>query len=179
MANESLKNSSASSFLLNGDLQLMSFCKKRQHFALGANKMAFVQQHCDTGSFRMKIKNFSPYLFMSAAQSKGPHMQRSSPGVSLGRNFGARCSGRWRGASTSCAGGSERGAGGEHMARGTGAGAPRADFAPTSAHGQPCAHRCQGFLRVLTQFLPSKSALGAVWLRCLWLGSCSRKAGTG
>lgn len=93
MANESLKNSSASSFLLNGDLQLMSFCKKRQHFALGANKMAFVQQHCDTGSFRMKIKNFSPYLFMSAAQSKGPHMQRSSPGVSLGRNFGARCSG--------------------------------------------------------------------------------------
>lgn len=90
MANESLKNSSASSFLLNGDLQLMSFCKKRQHFALGANKMAFVQQHCDTRSFRMKIKNFSPYLFMSAMQSKRPHMQRSGPGVSLGRNLRAQ-----------------------------------------------------------------------------------------
>uniref|UniRef100_A0A8C5UMT9 Uncharacterized protein n=1 Tax=Malurus cyaneus samueli TaxID=2593467 RepID=A0A8C5UMT9_9PASS len=39
--------------------------------------------------FRMKIKNFSPYLFMSSTQSKGPHMQRSGPGVSLGRNLRA------------------------------------------------------------------------------------------
>lgn len=28
----------------------------------------------------MKIKNFSPYLFMSSTQSKGPHMQRGGPG---------------------------------------------------------------------------------------------------
>lgn len=38
----------------------------------------------------MKIKNFSPYLFMSATQSKRPPMQRSSPGVSLGRNLRAQ-----------------------------------------------------------------------------------------
>lgn len=38
----------------------------------------------------MKIKNFSPYLFMSATQSKRPHMQRSGPGVSLGRNLRAQ-----------------------------------------------------------------------------------------
>lgn len=37
----------------------------------------------------MKIKNFSPYLFMSSTQSKRPHMQRSGPGVSLGRNLRA------------------------------------------------------------------------------------------
>lgn len=28
----------------------------------------------------MKIKNFSPYLFMSSMQSKGPHMRRGGPG---------------------------------------------------------------------------------------------------
>lgn len=38
----------------------------------------------------MKIKNFSPYLFMSATQSKRPHMQRNGPGVSLGRNLRAQ-----------------------------------------------------------------------------------------
>ena len=38
----------------------------------------------------MKIKNFSPYLFMSATRSKRPHMQRSGPGVSLGRNLRAQ-----------------------------------------------------------------------------------------
>lgn len=38
----------------------------------------------------MKIKNFSPYLFMSAPQSKRPHMQSSGPGVSLGRNLRAQ-----------------------------------------------------------------------------------------